>query len=478
MTKTARPWFPIGVLALIAAALAIGWTGFIASDDSLYYTGAIHWLDAPPFAGDNHWSTRFPLMLTFAGVLATMGRGMAAFGVTALLWYTAFVAIVALFARRMAGARAGWIAALLVGTMPMVAVAGSIVGIDLTEAVALIAGAWLLGEAAPGRAGLRQGVLAGLCFGLAILSRETAVLSLAGLTIVVLWGRPVRREVLIAASIGIALVLGAEALFQGIMTGHPLRRYDIAFHHDEHIDRAANLEGNFLLHPAIDPLLVLLINDDFGLLFWALIAAGALAGRRLSKLAPSALVVLSAMAVTDFLLVAVLAHKLVLNPRYFTLPAVAAVLWVVLSLEHLSPRWRWAIVAALVAVNFGFLSLINRHPRWDVEALVIAAAQHPQDVIVADPVTVRRAAIPLNFAKLRNAAPGPATGLHLVEEGKAPASWPIVDRYPSPPTVAGGVLRAIGLEAIVPGALRHRLFSPSPTMLLVRPPLASPPDRA
>ncbi|MGK4422039.1 glycosyltransferase family 39 protein, partial [Klebsiella pneumoniae] len=93
-------------------------------------------------------------------------------------------------------ARAGWIAALLVGTMPMVAVAGSIVGIDLTEAVALIAGAWLLGEAAPGRAGLRQGVLAGLCFGLAILSRETAVLSLAGLTIVVLWGRPVRREVL------------------------------------------------------------------------------------------------------------------------------------------------------------------------------------------------------------------------------------------------------------------------------------------
>ncbi len=47
------------------------------------------------------------------------------------------------------------------------------------------------------------------------------------------------------------------------MTGHPLNRWDVAFHHDSHIDRAANLEGDLLVQPAIDPLLVLLVNEDF-----------------------------------------------------------------------------------------------------------------------------------------------------------------------------------------------------------------------
>ncbi len=47
----------------------------------------------------------------------------------------------------------------------------------------------------------------------------------------------------------------------------------LAFHHDSHIDLAANEEGNVLVHPATDPLLVLLVNDDFALLFWGVTAA-------------------------------------------------------------------------------------------------------------------------------------------------------------------------------------------------------------
>ncbi len=468
MERPMARFVPIAsLLVLLTGALLIGWVGFTASDDALYYTGAVHWIEAPPFAGDNHWSTRFPLLWSFAAMLLLLGRGFAAFAATALLWYAVLVALTGLFVRRLAGDRAGWIAAVLAGTMPVVIANATTVSVDPVEASALIGGIWLLSAAE--RPDWRA-LLAGTCFGVAVLCRETAILSVAGLAPLFLIGQPLRRDVLIAAGIGFAAVLGAEALFQYAMTGVPLRRYDIAFHHDSHIDRAANLEGNFLLHPAIDPLLVLLINDDFGLIFWAAIGAGGVAWRRRAAW-PTALIVLAAMALADFLLVGVLTTKLVLNPRYFTLSALFAVVMTAIWLDRLATRWRWAISGVLVLTNLALLSVGNRHPRWEVEALLAAAQAHPGEQISADPVTVRRAAIPLAFAGLGNAryAPAPPNGLRLVAADH-PAPGMLVARYPSPPTTAGQIVLAIGAERLVPGAIRRRLLAPSPAMALIRTP--------
>ncbi|MGF1549976.1 MAG: hypothetical protein ACFBQW_05520, partial [Sphingomonadaceae bacterium] len=78
--------------ALAALAVAVGWTGFIASDDANYYIAARHWLEAPPFAGEDHWGTRFPLVLTLAAALALLGDGPLALAAAALLWQLAFLA--------------------------------------------------------------------------------------------------------------------------------------------------------------------------------------------------------------------------------------------------------------------------------------------------------------------------------------------------------------------------------------------------
>lgn len=462
--------------ALLIAALTIGWTGFIASDDSLYFVGAERWLTDPPFAGDTHWSTRFPLIFSFDAMLLVFGRNFTAFAATALLWYVVLVVLVGVFVRRLAGERTAWIAMLLAGTMPVIIANATTVSIDLLEASALLCGAWLLGDAEEGRRGLRQGFLAGVSFGVAVLGRETAVLSLAGLVPLFLIGKPVRREVLIAAGAGLAAVLGGEALFQYAMTGLPLRRYDIAFHHDSHINRAANLEGNFLIHPAIDPLLVLLVNDDFGLIFWVMGAAVVLAGRRfVTAGVPRPLIVLSAMAMADFMLVAVLVNKLVLNPRYFTVPALLAVVVVAIWLDQGTTRRRWVTISVLVAINLGFLSLGNRHPRWEMEALVMAAQAHRDEVVSGDPVMVRRASIPMRFLGLANTRYAPATpgGLVVAPTDAAPAGL-ILTHYPVPPTVAGAVVRQLGLAPLVSARLRTRLFAPSPEVVLIRTPRRTP----
>ena len=347
---------------LLLAAILIGWTGFIASDDALYYRGAAHWLSHPPFAGDDHWSTRLPLILSFAGWLAILGRSLAAFGATALSWYAALVLVFGLFARSVGGARMGWIAALLAGTMPVIVANATTVSCDLPEACFLVGGAWALGGSDATRRGLLRATSGGMLFGLAILCRETSLLSLAALAPLFLIGRPLDRRAILAAGIGVALVLGGEALFEWALTGNPLHRYTLAYHHDEHIDRAANLEGNLLVHPAIDPLLVLLVNDDFALIFWvAILAVSCGATRKLEPGPRRRLVLFGALALADFLLVSVLTHKLVLNPRYFLLPALIAVILAALWIETLKPIARAGTIALIVATNLLMLSVENAH---------------------------------------------------------------------------------------------------------------------
>jgi 4-amino-4-deoxy-L-arabinose transferase-like glycosyltransferase len=458
------------LLACAAAALWIGWIGFEASDDSLYWQGAMKVMTQPPFAGDNHWTTRFPLTLTFAAALRAMGQGFAAFAVTAMIFYALLVAVTGAFAARVAGARAGWIAALLTATLPVIVSHATTVSVDLIEAAALILGIMLLGGARADRRGYLRGIAAGVAFGVAVLCRETSVLPLVGLVPLFLLGRPVPRGVLIAVGVGVAIVLGGEALYQWALTGDPLRRYTIAFNHDDHIDRAANMEGNFLLWPPIDPLLVLLINDDFGLLFWI---AGAAVGLGAWGLVPREqrprMVVLAAMAGAMFLLVAVLYGKLVLNPRYFTLPALAAVVIVAIRAARLPAIWRTVLLVALVSSNLLLMGVGNAHPRWVMEAMVDASAAHPRELIAADPQTVRRALIPMLYAGRENLryAPARAGGLEIAAAGHAPVGR-VITRYPSPPTKVGAVLRALGLEPFVPDAIARRMFAPSPEAVLVR----------
>ncbi len=465
----------LAVLAvLLTAAIAIGWTGFIASDDSLYFVGAERWLTHPPFAGDNHWSTRFPLLWSFDAMLLLLGRGFTAFAATALLWYGVLAMLVGLYVRHLGGDRAGWIAALLIGTMPVIIGNATTVSVDLLEAALLLGGAWLLGDADGARGGWRGGYAAGLCFGTAILCRETSLLALVAFGPLFLIGRPVSRGALIAAGFGLLTVLGGEAAFQAWQTGILFRRYDIAFHHDSHIDRAANMEGNFLVHPVIDPILVLLINDDFGMIFWvALIAVGVTGVAFWRRPGAEPLMVLTAMALADFVLVSVLYDKLVLNPRYFTLPAILAVTIAALWLDRVRRWQRWLIIFVIATSNLLLLSVGNGHPRFEMEALIAACRAHRGEIVSGDPVSVRRASLPMRFEGLDNAgyAPGAPGGLRVVQEGTAVAGT-IVARYPSAPTKMGALIERLGLKSRVPTAVRRRMFTPNPTMLLIRTPPA------
>jgi 4-amino-4-deoxy-L-arabinose transferase-like glycosyltransferase len=431
---------PVLIAIVAAASAAAGWTGFIASDDELYYEGALRWANGEAFTGDNHWTTRFAVVLTLAAMIKLVGAAPFALHVTAILWFALFVAMGTLLARRIAGERGGWIGGLLLASLPLNALGASIVNCDLPEATFLMLGAWLLaGELDRPRLG--RCILAGTAFGLALLCRETAVLALAGFGALFLIGKPFPRWAILATGCGAALVLLGEAAFQWAMTGDPLHRYSLAFNHDSTLDRAANEEGNLLVHPVLDPLLVLLVNNEFGLLFWLAVPAGLAlrnAGFDWRRFAP-----LLAMGAASFLLIALLSTKLVLNPRYFTPSAIAATILVGAWLA----RMRWSRAAPLlglvVALNLAMLMLQNNHPRWPSEALAQAAAEDPARIITSDADTLARARQRLIWAGLDNVHADAAYA--LVPAGEA-GERPVVERYPAPWRPAGAAAALLGVE--------------------------------
>lgn len=443
-TGTANWLWPVAIALVAIASAAAGWTGFIASDDELYYQGALHWANGDAFAGNNHWTTRFPLVLTLAAMIKLVGANVMALHLTAILWFAIFVALGTLLARRIGGTRAGWFGGLLLASMPLNALGASVVNCDLPEASFLMLGAWLLiGELERPR--LARCILAGLAFGLALLCRETAVLALAGFGALFLLGKPFPRWAIFATGCGAALILLGEAAFQYAMTGDPLHRYGLAFNHDSTLDRAANEEGNLLVHPAIDPLLVLLVNNEFGLLFWLAVPA-AFALRRTAgaaafdwrRFAP-----VLAMGAASFLLVAILSHKLVLNPRYFTPTATAAAILLGAWFARLDWRRGLLLLGLMIATNIGLSLLQNNHPRWPSEALAMAAAADPTRVITSDPDTVTRARQRLEWANLTNVRPDAAYA--LIPEADAQGRE-IVARYEAPWRPAGALLATIGIR--------------------------------
>jgi hypothetical protein len=351
--------------------------------------------------------------------------------------------------------------------MPLVATSGSVANCDLPEMFFLLLG--LLVLTGP-RLRPKRALAAGVSFGFAILCRETAVLALAGLAIPFIFGRPISRPIWLIVAAGAALVIGAEMLFQAIVSGDPLHRYQLALNHDSTISRAANEEGNLLVHPLLDPLLVLFANNEFGLLFpLAVVALFTGAGRTWPSGQREPWLLLLAMAASGFLLVALLAEKLVLNPRYFIIAAVAAVILVAIWLLRLPRMTGGRLLTGLIGSNLLLLSAQNRHPQWPAEALVRAAIDHPGEIIEADSATLHRADLPLRWNRLDNVRPlGSGGTLALVAEADAPPTKATLARYPVPPTPLGALLVAMQLDHVLPEPIGRRLISPEDTQLVVR----------
>lgn len=501
-TGPGRELAAIGLIAVVAGlAVALGWVGFLNSDDGLYLSDAEAWLTSFPHLPTAHWGFRHTLVFPLAAAVALGGSSETTMSVVAVAYYAALVALIYVGVRWFSGPRVAFAGALLAATTPLFAVWASIVSIDIPEAVFCLLAIFLFARAtidsaadpAPRRRDLLL-VGAGLAAALGLVSRETA----AGLALFIglcfllgLW-MPRTRYLLIGA--GAAVVVALESAYYVAMGESPLYRlYTIASTHGTLRLTSADFgagTGNVTNNRWLSPWVALFVNQEFGLLFYLAVPAGVALwrGRGLAPAEARLARILVGFGIVWFLWISYGGAVRPL-PRYYSVMAAAAAIVVAIWLVRMLPR-RWAALAAiaLVAGNALSLSLENRHPRFGARQYV-AYLETFDEPIYTDPRTAGRAWQHMVWrgieADRARADIPPEGALFLLDpEGldawnaerrtqnlppvEVGASWDVVAAATPPRRVIGAVIGLLGLDGFVPESIRYRLLHGSPPVTLLR----------
>jgi 4-amino-4-deoxy-L-arabinose transferase-like glycosyltransferase len=386
------------LLALGLLLLNLSWVGFTAADDDSYRLAALAWLDdTQPNLGTSHWALRHTIVLPIAASIALFGDSEFALLLPSVMYFAllslAVYCFVARITRPETASKAALIATAAVMVLPICMVEYTRVVAEVAELFWAIAALFTLVATRGTRREVSSAVLAGLMLGLAALTRETAA-QLAVILAVVFLMRPqwISRKAIVLCGAAAALVVGTEMLVYQIVHGDPLYRLMIDLHHGDAgggIDRisdrgagALSREGNIQVHWAIDPFLVILINEEFALTFWLGIAF-AIALFRNPALVPTdtrkLISLLFAFATASFVLVALAGPVLNLLPRYFMFSAVLVSVALALALPFLMasrPVLTSLFVAASLSANLLAVNIENRQP--------IALERTLVDTIAAD----------------------------------------------------------------------------------------------
>ena len=479
------------ILAATVAVLSFAWVGFLGSDDVTYVVGAYGWLQHFPYVG-GHGTIRYLITVPIAISFRLFGEGEFQMILPTILYFAGLVVITYWFVARLIDRATAILAAILLVTLPLLAVQATTASADITEMVFIAASVWLYCLAAQSQ---RQAALlfgAGACAGLGWLTRETTVALVLFYGLAFLAGYRVKRSHYFIIGAGFLAVWSCELIYLWIMTGNPLYRIHISLHHDPTVTRQFDSAGNVFVHPAINPLLMLLINQEFGAFFWLAIPACIIVATRRSidGQARKVAMLWIWVGLTWFLFFAVNSSLLPLNPRYATPTAYGAVIATAVLLRDLwSTQRTWAvlILVGLLLTNLAAIHVENRDYMFGERALAAFVAEQHR-VVYTDPDTAHRAQQLLEWERgeaLVQAGAPRAGELFFYNPTRAgipsrlvkpedtgqyrpSAAWQTVWTAQPTPKLAGRILRTFGVDRFIPESLMRRLYLPHPGVTVYR----------
>jgi len=444
----------IASISAFLIAVSVFWVGFLGSDDTLYWAGAGGWLAHVPYLGTTHWALRHTLVIPMAIARRLLGDGFPALLLPTLCYSVGIVVLTAIWIERAAGKLAAAAAMALIVTNPQFVLLSSIAYIDVVEIFFVFFAFALMHNAMDRRVTLGRGgywallLLAGVSMGLAMLSRETSAFAIVAIGLLFLAGYGINRSDYFVIGTGCAFVVGLEFLFVWSMSGNLFYRFSISLHHDNSIDRWADQGAAIpIVHPLVDPVTMLLLNHNFGLLAWIGIPLAVWLARRgrLNSSGRHLLVLAVTLGVTWTVICAGMWTLLALVPRYFLLPALLLSMLSGVALARLWYDGRRRLAASLGAVLIvaNLLSLLadNRNYMFgEFELADIAARQ--AGVIHTDRQTMRRAELLLDWkgasGRVTDAQPGSGDLFYLnpARSSVQPStSWIVMERHGLPPTI-------------------------------------------
>lgn len=502
------------------ATVFFGWVGFYGSDDLSYAAGGLGWLNDFPYVGVNHWTLRHTVVIPMAALFGIFGVSELTLVLPVTLQFLALLTLVFWLMRRYFDAMAACMTVLILGTLPLTAVAASTVVPDFAEVFFCLLSLALFFEATRRQPRTVLLLLAGVAAGFSWLTRETVVFFLLtyGVLFLVGYGMPRRQYFLMAA--GFLAVVGLEFLYFAVQTGNPLYRIhtDLATHLGGDIigsdKTASGLEralskvegelygplsrtGSFSVSRFLDPILVILANQEFMLLYYlaAPVALWAAVKRPFTGEGGRMLAVFGLAGAVWFICL-YLQIGMTLLPRYYLLPTVALIMafaaWLRSFLWQRSPLLTVALLVAMFASHLLGIYIDNRNPIFGERALVEYLLQ-TKETVHTDPETARRGGFLYKVAGVENRiVAGPpisgqpyfynptyvAFGFMLANRNKqveqlAPyrphENWPVVWHKEAERRLIGDIIDGLGLKPILPAEIYRRLVQPNFSVTVYRP---------
>ena len=198
-------------------------------DDWQYLQASRCWVEHGPCLPRTHWEGRWPVFAPIAAIVGLLGESRTTVGLWPLTASIAAIALLVLVGNRLVGRPVGWLAGLLLLVTPAFSIQILDPSVEAIELALILGGVlsilvWLEQR----RASLA--LLAGLSFGLAFQVRETSLIAIALVGIIVATRRP--RAIDIAAALaGFLSPLAIELIVYGMTTGDPLFRRHLSLAH-------------------------------------------------------------------------------------------------------------------------------------------------------------------------------------------------------------------------------------------------------
>jgi hypothetical protein len=470
--------------------VALFWMGPLGADDAKYWVASSEWLKHfpsvaavhYPYGDAYHLALRHTLVIPMALTRLVLGDGLPALVLSTMVATFALIVLVVLWVWRVSDLRGAILAAALLVTSPLLILPSSTASIDPVEAVLVFAVFALLARAFRNGPSWPTLLAAGTFAALALMSRETSVFALVALGLLFLAGYGMERRWYLVIGLGFLIIAGAEMGSYWVLTGNPLYRYTISLHHDEAINRWVEQgSGTPIVHPLIDPVIMLLLSHYFGLLFWVgLPLAVWLVWRvRLSAPARQLVVLLAVLSLTWAVLSAALWQQLTLVPRYYLVLAVGVSVLAALGVNCLWQRGRMHLPIACATVlllgNLAGLAGDNRNYMFG-EHVLVSLATDKNAIIHTDSESLRRAEMMLEWAgaerRVVRTAPGPGE-LYFYNPTRVPSGfhpgkgWTVIGQSAPPASLAQRVLQLLpGIS--LPAWLLKRIGPGHPGVTLYR----------
>jgi 4-amino-4-deoxy-L-arabinose transferase-like glycosyltransferase len=465
-------------VALLAFALLVawGWVGFLGSDDVTFAIGGYGWLEHFPFVG-GHGTIRYPITIPIALSFLTLGEHEFAMVLPSLLYMFGFLVLTWVAVKR---AGDGWLAfgalAALI-TCPLLVIQSSIASVDIVEMFYLFTSAYLFWRCIEDGPDAKRLFFAGALAGLGFLTRETAIF------IALFYAIYFHRGHYLWIAVGFIAVWAVEVIYLWIMTGDPLYRITISLNHDSSIDRSIDLAGNVIVHSLIDPLLVLLANQEFMALFFVAIPLGGwLCFSR--SIEPK---------LQRFARIVATLGLLPLNPRYFMITCASACILTGIALAVLwqrgRKRWFLLLVAAfLLGTNMLGIYVENKDSMFGERQLATLTQDRSEGIIYTDPMTRYRADMLLRWEKAQPHVLGKtptANALYFynpkwadnanfmmtadqIPTFKPQQGWEKLGSWEPQPPVITKAIEASGLSSFIPGGIWKKLRYRHPPVSLYK----------